>query len=92
MARETVYPGLIRLSSAFQGFYARVASRLNVDPSYVSLVARGERNSPEILGALDLEMRKIMKSLKLNQDDSGHNRARRDGTHRSGVGSNSVES
>ena len=51
------------LASVFRGIYARVARRLNVDPSYVSRVARGERQSEAIEAALDREMRQLMKML-----------------------------
>ena len=41
------------------GLYSRVASRLRVDRSYVSRVARGERHSDEIEQALTTEFSRI---------------------------------
>ena len=49
------------LASLVRGLYGRVARRVGVDPSYVSRVARGERQSETIEAALELEMKKIMK-------------------------------
>lgn len=48
------------LASVVRGLYRRVASRLNVDPSYVSRVARGERHSPKIASALRSELKEIL--------------------------------
>jgi len=45
----------------FAGVYARVAKDLGRDPSFVSRVARGERQSPEVLRALEAELRRLMK-------------------------------
>lgn len=44
------------------GIYSRVARRLGVDRSYVSRVAKGERNSPEIEDALISEFEHIQES------------------------------
>lgn len=41
------------------GLYSRVASRLKVDRSYVSRVARGERHSEEIEDVLSAEFTRI---------------------------------
>ena len=49
----------ISLPSLFRGLYARVAEKLGIDPSYVSRVARGERNSEEISQALEAEIRRV---------------------------------
>ena len=49
----------LELVSLFRGLYNRVAQRLGVDPSYVSRVARGERNSDDVKAALSEEVRKI---------------------------------
>jgi hypothetical protein len=46
--------------SSFKGIFARVARKLNVDPSLVSRVAKGTRHSPEI----DIELRIELKALK----------------------------
>jgi hypothetical protein len=59
----------------FRGLYKRIASKLDVDPSYVSRVARGERKSEIIESALRKEMQKIL--------GDGH----RDGHHLDGHGS-----
>lgn len=42
-----------------RGHYARVARRLKVDPSYVSRVACGKRESAAVLAALDNELEDI---------------------------------
>jgi transcriptional regulator with XRE-family HTH domain len=42
------------------GLYSRVARQLKVDRSYVSRVARGERNSPEVAQAISTEFDRIM--------------------------------
>jgi hypothetical protein len=47
----------------FRGVYNRVAVKLGVDPSYVSRVARGERNSPAVVAALEEEMSLIRDQL-----------------------------
>lgn len=44
---------------ALCGLYSRVARQLQVDRSYVSRVARGERHSEEIEHALTLEFNRI---------------------------------
>jgi transcriptional regulator with XRE-family HTH domain len=43
----------------YRGLYSRVARKLGVDRSYVSRVARGERRSPEIETALQVELKRI---------------------------------
>ncbi len=45
------------------GLYSRVASRFRVDRSYVSRVARGERQSEEISNALISEFDRIRTDL-----------------------------
>ncbi len=56
---------LIALSpqTLYRGLYVRVAKRLGVDPSYVSRVARRERQSPEVESALSQEIERIGKTL-----------------------------
>src|SRR5271155_2839820 len=49
--------------SIFRGLYQRVAAKLGVDPSYVSRVARGERQSAAVLAALQAEMDVIRQHL-----------------------------
>jgi hypothetical protein len=56
------------LASLVRGLYGRVARHLDVDPSYVSRVARGERQSEAIETALEREMRQIMKMVKTNRN------------------------
>src|SRR5271156_7010877 len=55
----TVFPVL----SIFRGLYQRVAAKLGVDPSYVSRVARGERQSAQVLAAVQEEMDVIRQHL-----------------------------
>lgn len=43
----------------YRGLYSRVARKLGVDRSYVSRVARGERQSKDIEAALNSEMKRI---------------------------------
>jgi transcriptional regulator with XRE-family HTH domain len=45
----------------FSGVYARVAKKMGVSPSYVSRVARGKRESAEVLRALEAELRRLEK-------------------------------
>jgi len=44
------------------GLYARVAKRLHVNPSYVSRVARGKRQSEDVKQALLHELARINQS------------------------------
>jgi hypothetical protein len=73
------------LASLLRGFYGRVADRLRVDPSYVSRVARGERQSEEIEAALLQEMRAIMKMLKTSPSFSRRRSLNRTGPTRNGA-------
>ena len=50
--------------SLYRGIYSRVARQLEVDPSYVSRVARGERRSAKVEAALLKEIRRIEKGAK----------------------------
>ena len=56
---------LIALSpqTLYRGLYVRIARKLGVDPSYVSRVARGERQSPEVETALSQEIGQITRKL-----------------------------
>jgi len=63
------------LPSLFRGLYSRVARKLRIDPSYVSRVARGERESETIAKALELEIRRV--SMLASRD--GHSHASRNG-------------
>ena len=48
-----------------RGLYARVARKLKVDPSYVSRVARGERESTAVQDALKEEFENIARLSRL---------------------------
>ncbi|MGH9679211.1 MAG: hypothetical protein ACRD4Y_04615 [Candidatus Acidiferrales bacterium] len=61
------------LASLIRGLYGRVARRLEVDPSYVSRVARGERQSEEIEACLEKELRRIMRLMKSGQNGASRN-------------------
>ena len=52
---------LLKWHRQHQGIYARVARRLEVDPSFVSRVATGERKSDTISHALVSEIQRIQK-------------------------------
>jgi hypothetical protein len=73
MATGKVNTQILGIASIFRGLYARVASRLDVDPSYVSRVARGERQSQAIETALDREANQILKRIKTNHNRSDRN-------------------
>jgi hypothetical protein len=51
---------LNRYVQSLCGLYSRIARQLNVDRSYVSRVARGERRSEQIEQALSSEFTRIM--------------------------------
>lgn len=51
------------LASLIRGLYHRVAEQLGVDPSYVSRVARDERQSEAVKAALRRELGKIVDSI-----------------------------
>jgi hypothetical protein len=55
----------------YRGLYVRVARKLGVDPSYVSRVARGDRQSEQIETALRLELEKINKRLGQHTTNAG---------------------
>ncbi len=65
------------LASLIRGLYGRVARRLKVDPSYVSRVARGERQSDAIEASLERELRRIMSLVRTSRDGSGRRAAKR---------------
>lgn len=56
---ESKIPLLNRYVQSLCGLYSRIARQLNVDRSYVSRVARGERHSEEIERALSSEFSRI---------------------------------
>ena len=74
--KERRNPPPTNLASLIRGLYGRVARRLNVDPSYVSRVARGERQSRAIEASLERELRRIM-SLVRTRDGTGRRTPKR---------------
>lgn len=58
------------LPSRFRGLYHRVAKRLGVDPSYVSRVARQERQSEAISAELKKEVARILSASRAVLADS----------------------
>jgi hypothetical protein len=63
MKRDKSTTNGIPAVAIFRGVYNRVAVKLGVDPSYVSRVARGERNSSAVVAALEEEMAVIRDQL-----------------------------
>jgi hypothetical protein len=64
--------------SVFRGIYKRVAVQLDIDPSYVSRVARGERNAAFVSEALRKEIQRVLGKVGLhngngNGKNNGHN-------------------
>ena len=62
----------IEALAIFRGIYKRVAVQLDVDPSYVSRVARGERRAPFVTEALRKEIQRVLGKAGLHDSD-GHN-------------------
>ena len=57
---KTINDGrLLQLHRLHLGLYARLGRKLNVTPSYISRVARGERQSEKVRVALLRELRKL---------------------------------
>jgi len=50
---------LLKWHNLHRGVYTKVARRHNVDPSFVSRVANGERSSPVVLRTLLAELRRL---------------------------------
>src|SRR6266576_3749999 len=71
----------LHFASLFRGFYGRVARQLEVDPSYVSRVARGERQSAVIEAALEREMNRIIRLAGTNHNGANHNGANHNGAN-----------
>jgi hypothetical protein len=65
------------LASLIRGLYGRVARNLKVDPSYVSRVARGERQSDVIEASLERELKRIMTLVGTNHNGAGRHPAKR---------------
>ena len=61
------------LASIVRGLYGRVARELDLDPSYVSRVARGERQSETVEAALEREMKRIIRMIGTNHNGANHN-------------------
>lgn len=64
-------PAPANLASLIRGLYGRVARQLKVDPSYVSRVARGERQSDAIESSLERELKRIMSLVSANHNGTG---------------------
>ena len=66
------------IPSLIKGMYARVASSLGLDHSYVSRVARGHRRSEEVERALSGELKRILSLVQGNRSSNGkrHNSAK----------------
>ena len=73
MARTKIAhkPTPTNLASLIRGLYGRVARQLKVDPSYVSRVARGERQSGVIEASLERELKRIMSLVGTNHNGAG---------------------
>ena len=67
----------LHFASLFRGFYGRVAKQLDLDPSYVSRVARGERQSETIEAALEREMKRIVRLAGTNHNSANHDGAKK---------------
>jgi len=70
-AKTIQKPTPTNLASLIRGLYGRVARQLKVDPSYVSRVARGERQSDEIEASLERELKRIMSLVSTNHNGTG---------------------
>jgi hypothetical protein len=70
-------PAPTNLASLIRGLYGRVARHLKVDPSYVSRVARGERQSDLIEASLERELKRIMAMVSANHNGAGRRPAKR---------------
>jgi hypothetical protein len=70
-AKSIHRPAPTNLASLIRGLYGRVARQLKVDPSYVSRVARGERQSDVIEGSLERELKRIMSMVGSNHNGAG---------------------
>jgi len=70
-------PTPTNLASLIRGLYGRVARQLKVDPSYVSRVARGERQSDVIEASLERELKRILALVGTNHNGAGRRHAKR---------------
>lgn len=64
------------LASVIRGLYRRVSQSLEVDPSYVSRVARGQRRSEAVEKAIRRELTKIVSSFTRGSGRVVRNRTR----------------
>jgi hypothetical protein len=76
-AKSVLKPAPTNLASLIRGLYGRVAKQLKVDPSYVSRVARGERQSDEIEMSLERELRRIMSMVSASHNGTKRASAKR---------------
>jgi hypothetical protein len=76
-AKSVQKPTPTNLASLIRGLYGRVARQLKVDPSYVSRVARGERQSDVIEASLERELRRIMTLVGSNHNGAGRGHTKR---------------
>jgi hypothetical protein len=76
-AKSVHKPAPTNLASLIRGLYGRVARHLKVDPSYVSRVARGERQSDVIEASLERELRRIMALVGSNHNGAGKSHPKR---------------
>jgi hypothetical protein len=76
-AKAVHKPAPTNLASLIRGLYGRVARQLKVDPSYVSRVARGERQSDEIEASLERELKRIMSLVSMSHNGTGRRVAKR---------------
>src|ERR1700721_2680228 len=65
-------PHSIEVLSVFGGLYKRVAVQLDVDPSYVSRVARGQRQAPLVAEALRKEIQRVLGKAGLQNGNGGN--------------------
>lgn len=76
-AKSVHKPTPTNLASLIRGLYGRVARQLKVDPSYVSRVARGERQSDLIEASLERELKRIMTLVGRSHNGAGRHHAKR---------------
>jgi len=70
-------PSAAKAVSLFRGLYARVGHNLGVDESYISRVARGERNSKIAVMAINREFRRVLALIGKSPARSSKNRSKR---------------
>jgi hypothetical protein len=75
--KSVLKPAPTNLASLIRGLYGRVARNLKVDPSYVSRVARGERQSEVIEASLERELKRILAMVGTNHNGTGRNHTKR---------------